>query len=97
MIVTFQIAVYRGTPKGNFLRNCLQFGFPLDTLQELSKRIDKYIFLKVLKIPKGLFQKSLWWGPGVKPLADKLKLQYKKAEELTAPRPFSYISQHVFQ
>ena len=69
-----QISAYRGAPKGNFLRNCLHFGFPLDTLQELSKGIDKYILLKVLKILKGLFQKSLKWG--VRGLAPSINLNF---------------------
>ena len=41
--------------------------------QNFKKGIFINIFLKVLKIPKGLFQKSLWRDPGAELLADKLQ------------------------
>ena len=34
------------------------------------------MFLKVLGSPETLFQKGFWWGPGAKPLADKLQFTY---------------------
>ena len=33
------------------------------------------MFLEVFEIPKNFFQKVLGWGPGVKPLADKLQFE----------------------
>jgi hypothetical protein len=33
------------------------------------------MFFKVFEIPKNFFQKVLWWGPGAKPLADKLQFE----------------------
>ncbi len=37
------------------------------------------MFFKVLGSPETLFQKGFWWGPGAKPLADKLQFEIGEA------------------
>ena len=51
-----------GSDWEELLEELLAVRFPPDPLQELSKRIDKYVFLKVLGSPETLFQKGFWWG-----------------------------------
>ena len=78
-----QIAVYRpGALPLDPTRNPFEKGF-LDFLK-LSRRYIYQFLLKVLKIIKGLFQKSLkWGGEGASPL-DKLKFTIFSAS-LSAP------------
>jgi hypothetical protein len=66
-----------GSAKGKLLER----SFPLDTLQELSKKLYLTMFLEVFEIPKNFFQKVLWWGPGATPLAYKLQFAARSCDK----------------